>query len=290
MYKGADNFVITMSIKYNNLITLNTRIKTLLDIDQDGVIAALVKLNSNFSKLKNPVLRKLLAGRVTIADACRIAHCDTAVFMNSMKEIGFRIGDDEEERVIQSAQIDFSREPRFVELDARPYLEKDLDPLKDILNLVRKLNKGERLKIINAFEPVPLINLLRDKGYLCHVEAIAGHLFYTWFEKTEASVPELDLAAEVPQSDEQQIFGLALQRIPPEKIKYIDVRFLEMPQPMFRILEGIERLAADEALYVYHKKIPVFLFPELDKRGLSYVINRKSPMEYDLLIYKNERK
>ena len=279
-----------MTIKHNHPITLHTRIKTLLDIDQEAVIAALIKLNNNFSKLKNPILRKLFAGRVSIADACRISHCDPAVFLNSMKALGFSLGEDDKERIVPSGQIDFTRVAKHMELDARTYLKRGTDPLKDILNLVGKLAKGDRLKIICAFEPVPLINLLNEKGYLCHVEAVDEHLFYTWFEKNEEGSAGLDFAAEAAVSDDGQVFELALKRIEPHKIKYVDVRFLEMPQPMLVILEAVGELASGEALYVYHKKVPVFLFAELDKRGLSYVLSDKSATEYDLLIYRNERK
>ncbi|WP_449436878.1 DUF1858 domain-containing protein [Pedobacter steynii] len=61
-------------------INLNTRIKALLDVDREKVIESLVKINSNFSKLRNPVLRNLLARRVTIAEACKMAKCNPNVF------------------------------------------------------------------------------------------------------------------------------------------------------------------------------------------------------------------
>jgi hypothetical protein len=55
------------------LISASTRIIELLNYNKTEVITALVKLNKNFSKLKNPILRNLLARRITIADACMIA-------------------------------------------------------------------------------------------------------------------------------------------------------------------------------------------------------------------------
>ena len=67
----------------------------------------------------------------------------------------------------------------------------------------------------------------------------------------------------------------------------IDVRKLEMPLPMHSILEALETLSVEKALFVYHKRIPVFLLPELEERKLSYRIKEISEGEVRLLIYKN---
>jgi hypothetical protein len=60
-----------------------------------------------------------------------------------------------------------------------------------------------------------------------------------------------------------------------------------MPQPMLRIIANLEELAVDELLYVHHKKLPVFLIPELTKRGLTFLFHHKSDQELELLIYKS---
>jgi len=72
-----------------------------------------------------------------------------------------------------------------------------------------------------------------------------------------------------------------------EKIQTVDVRHLEMPQPMMIILEAIEKLPDDHALFVYHKRIPVFLLPELKERKFDYRIKEEAPNEVRLLIFKD---
>ncbi|MER3465077.1 MAG: hypothetical protein C4329_12355, partial [Chitinophagaceae bacterium] len=52
----------------------------------------------------------------------------------------------------------------------------------------------------------------------------------------------------------------------------VDVRNLEMPQPMMKILSALEKLPPEYALFVYHKRIPVFLLPELKERKMDYRI------------------
>jgi len=277
----------------HNIITPQTRIQQLLDQDQEGVIAALTKLNRNFAKLKNPVLRKLFARRVTISDACRIAGCDVQTFLNTLQQIGFRTSaveatakPDEKPLAQQEPKMDMNLEAKVIEFDARPYLEQDKDPLREIMALVRMLKKGERLKLVNSFEPIPLISLLAEQGFLHHTETVADQLIYTWFEKTgNQAVAALH---EVPEATEQARFQQALQRYAPEKINHIDVRHLEMPQPMQVIMAAVETLDNSRALYVHHKKVPVFLLPELEKRDLDYLIQRRTSSEIDLLIYKNE--
>jgi uncharacterized protein (DUF2249 family) len=58
-----------------------------------------------------------------------------------------------------------------------------------------------------------------------------------------------------------------------------------MPLPMMTILEALDTLAAGTALYVYHKRIPVFLLPELAQRKFDYRIKEISAGEVHLLIF-----
>jgi hypothetical protein len=64
------------------------------------------------------------------------------------------------------------------------------------------------------------------------------------------------------------------------------VRKLEMPGPMMAILEAINTLAPEKALFVYHKRIPVFLLPELREKGFDYRVKEIATNEVHLLIFK----
>lgn len=268
-------------------IDLNTRIKVLLDANMDGVIDSLIKLNSNFSKLRNPILRKLLASRITIAEACKIGGCSEQDFFSNMKALGFVV--DQGIAVSETANenaIDFIRKAKVYELDVRLFLSRNEDPLKEILRLAKKLDIGERMKVINSFEPIPLIHLLAERGFLVFSETVSEKLVITWFEKkrNEPRVPQSieEVTAEVPS----KLFDKVISRFREDRIQYLDVRELEMPQPMLRILSVIENLKTDELLYVYHKKLPVYLLPELRKKGLIYLLNPKQNNEVDIIIYR----
>ena len=59
-----------------------------------------------------------------------------------------------------------------------------------------------------------------------------------------------------------------------------------LPLPMLTILDELEKLPNGNALYVYHKRIPVFLLPELQERKFEYRIKEISDGEVHLLIFK----
>jgi tRNA 2-thiouridine synthesizing protein A len=58
----------------------------------------------------------------------------------------------------------------------------------------------------------------------------------------------------------------ALARVPVR----LDVRGLEPPQPLVRVLERVASLGDDETLEVIHDRRPLLLYPQLDDRGFVH--------------------
>jgi len=56
---------------------------------------------------------------------------------------------------------------------------------------------------------------------------------------------------------------------------------------MLTILDALEKLPSESALFVYHKRIPVFLLPELKDRKFDYRIKEIRDNEVHLLIFKD---
>ncbi len=268
-------------------ISDKTRIFELLNYNKDGVIDALVNLNKNFSKLKNPILRNLLARRVTIADACKIAGCTISDFMERMKQIGFSVDTDQSDEVqLSQPTSEIKKSDSYLELDVRPILAQDQDPLKAILASINKLEENQGLKLINTFEPLPLIHLLADKGFSHFVETVDNNTVITYFNRAPSVEKEIISLPTDEFTVNEGPFDNLLAAIAPAKIKYLDVRQLEMPKPMLSILEQTQHLAIGDALFVYHKKIPVYLLPELEKQGLKYLFKDVSTGNVNMLIYK----
>ena len=114
--------------------------------------------------------------------------------------------------------------------------------------------------------------------------ALPIYLFISYFTKT-AITDSLD---DIKEDEEAEEFDNLLSKFPKERVQTIDVRHLEMPQPMVQILERLSHMPENEALFVHHKKKPIFLFPELESRGFDYALKTIREGEVDMLIYKYE--
>lgn len=52
-----------------------------------------------------------------------------------------------------------------LEFDARPLFASGRPPLPAILSVINRLEPGQALQLITPFEPLPLYDLLRGRGY-----------------------------------------------------------------------------------------------------------------------------
>lgn len=265
-------------------INPNTKISTLLKSHPDA-LDAIVSISPKFNKLRFPLLRKLMAPRTSISMACKIGGCTFNDFVEKLKPLGFEV--DTTAAVINEKEetplLDFMKSltpENTIDLDVRPVLDSGKDPLNLILKEVNKLKANQVLKLANSFEPIPLIQLLGKRGFETYSEIVDENLTYTYFHKTD-NVKETTAKTDTTPTDWEN----TLQRFA-EKIKTIDVRELEMPLPMLTILDELDNLPTENALYVYHKRIPVFLLPELQERKFEYRIKEINDGEVHLLIFK----
>jgi len=268
-------------------INANTKIATLLKQHPDA-LETIVSISPKFTKLRNPILRKVIAARTSIAMASKLVGCSVDDFFNKLQPLGFVI-----DKPAVAMEKDNGNKPvpgfmkniqadKIIGLDVRPVIETGKDPLDIIVQKVKALETGCVLKIINSFEPTPLMHLLGKQGFESYVETISDELVNTYFyKKTDKS-----LIAENKEKNYAAGWDEILARFK-GNLETVDVRELEMPLPMHTILEALETLPADIALFVYHKRIPVFLLPELEERKFSYRIKEISDAEVHLLIYKN---
>ncbi len=269
-------------------ISAKTKISELIK-ENEETIEIISSINKHFKKLKNPFLRKALAPRVTIADAARIGGVPVCVMIDKLREIGFVTDDDcgceavspKDKYRLNKKEITMRKE-NIVEMDVRPILEGGTDPFDTIMARLKTMDESETLKIINTFEPIPLLNLLKKKGYVYQSERPADGVVHTYLEKAEVeNIKEKpsELKSEKPlfEAIEKQYAG---------KMNEVDVRHLEMPMPMVTILEEVEKLGDDRALFVQHKRLPQYLLPELEERGYSWVSKEIDDSNLNLIIFK----
>ena len=126
-----------------------------------------------------------------------------------------------------------------------------------------------------------MILLLKKQGFESYVDVIHDQQIETYFYKTADNNFVINKAENITEGwcDFIQKFT--------NKIQTIDVRELDMPKPMLTILDALDNLPSETALFVYHKRIPVFLLPELKERKFNFRIKEISDNEVHLLIFKD---
>lgn len=267
------------------IINANTKISKILKQNPDA-LEAIISITPKFEKLKNPLLRKLMAARTSIGMASDIAGLSVETFFKKLQPLGFEPDRETEpqsntEKPKLPAYFNSLKPEQIIEFDVRPIINADDDPLSSIVKKVKSIPQNCALKIINSFEPAPLISLLKKQGFDCFVNKVDDETVETYFYKTSdthVSINEPDNNSEGWEEMIKKFEG---------KTEPVDVRHLKMPQPMMTILAAIEKLPEGNALFVYHKRIPVFLLPELRDRKFDYRIKEIAPNEVHLLIFKD---
>jgi len=149
--------------------------------------------------------------------------------------------------------------PAFKELDVRPMLANGGEPFQAIMEAVESLSASQGLTLIAPFRPQPLFSVMARKGFQHEVTQLEGGDFEVKFRPRATEV----LASENVGSDDEW----------PEPSRSFDLSDLDPPQPMVRILSELETMAPGEVLFAVLGREPLFLFPELTKRGHNWAGN-----------------
>lgn len=270
---------------------INSKTKISDLIKENGeAIEAIASINPHFNKLRNPILRKILASRVTIADASLIGNCSIDVLFDRLKTIGFEVESEVEPMVVSSISSTphviamAVKHGRVVELDVRESIGRSIDPFVLITEKLSTIPEDYVLVVINDFEPVPLIRILEKRGCFTAVEVRDG-LVYTYITRYVDG-------ANSNKSKSNNILYCTITELQEaadgygEELRVIDVSEMEMPLPMVAILEELSGLPDSAALYVRHRKVPVHLLPELQERLYFVRIAEIGEGNVKLLIHK----
>ncbi len=270
------------------IITSGTKISKIIKHDKK-VIDVIASINKHFRKLKNPILCKMLASRVTVADAAKIGGVTTEAFLKKLEENGYTVQFDnatsgtQNENNEKKSKNKHMDKTNVVTLDARPIMASGVDPFDDIMKTLKSMRDDQTLLIINTFEPIPILNILKKRGYEYETERPEPGVVHTYLRKTGTIKETVPATASQPAKADD--FATVEKRFE-GKMREIDVRDLEMPMPMVKVLEELEKLEDGEALYVHHKRLPQYLLPELENRHFKLV---QKPIDDDnlkLIIYK----
>lgn len=151
----------------------------------------------------------------------------------------------------------------FVELDVRPILKDGGEPFQKIMETIAILGPGQGLRLIATFKPVPLFSVLGSKGFSHEEKELGGGDWEVLFRPAGAAAEKVaEPGSAVPAPDAASW---------PAPIRHLDNRDLDPPEPMVRMLAATEAMKEGEVLLGLLCREPIFLLPELAKRGHAWV-------------------
>ena len=171
-------------------ITPLTRIADLLDAYPE-LEETLIGLAPVFRKLRNPVLRRTVAKVATVEKAASIADIPVRELVVELRQAaGLNVHADSGDIAAESAAIDDAPPPDWVDparvretIDADTLLDAGTVPLPHIIEQARALQGHELLLVTSAFRPAPLIAVLEDAGFRCHIHAVDAGRFETYISR-----------------------------------------------------------------------------------------------------------
>ena len=134
--------------------------------------------------------------------------------------------------------------PRLVSIDGRAMLARGVDPLAAVLDGLAQAGPGSVLRLDAPFHPAPLVRLLEGRGLRVRVTAWA--------------------------KDHHALLGL----VPPAEDP-VDLRGLEAPEPLERVLQETARLRAGESFLAHTPRFPRLLLGRLAEEGVSVNVHQE---------------
>ncbi len=208
-----------------------TKVKEALDT-YPQLKEVLMHMSPKFNKLNNPLFFKTVARWATFNDVAKMGKMAVCQILHTLnKEIGSEAEllnqfpnciDEiklEREHDSDSTPAQFSTIISFDTRTRQDYF------LPDMVNQIKKLKKGEALKNIAEFDPIPLKKMIESMGYSFFTKEINADLYETYIfsegeqPETRKTVSETGKIPVVIQSATPVTYPIILRLIESEKIK-----------------------------------------------------------------------
>ncbi len=172
--------------------------------------------------------------------------------------------------------VEFIANSPKLKLDVRETLAGGVDPFHLIMDHISILKEGEVFHLVNSFEPMPLYTVLAKRGF-DHYTEVLDSVFHIYFFRSvdtgNASVND----NKTPSAHTER----------PDVIE-MDVRDLEPPEPMIKILGKVRELDEKTILLVHHHREPMMLYEKLDEIGFQAVTTKINDNYYKVVISKKD--
>jgi uncharacterized protein (DUF2249 family) len=266
------------------MISADMTVARLLD-EHPELVEVLAGYNPHFRQLRNRLLRRVMAPRVTVAQAAGMAGVPADELLSVLRRAVGEAPSPERREPVPSPFPGEGRgeggrpralaeipDARQVHVDVRDDIRRGEEPFARIMAAVKALDRDQVLVLRAPFEPIPLYDVLGKRGLAHWTEPRGADDWSVWFYRTAAPSP--DAVREAPRTTSGR--------------HVLDVRGLEPPQPMLRVLEEVERLGPGGELEVRHDRRPLFLYPQLEDRGFRHETDEPAPGLVRILIRRSE--
>lgn len=170
------------------IITPHTKVGELLD-EFPELEETLIALATPFSKLRNPILRRTVAKITTLSQAARVGGLPVGELVRKLRAAAGQPEYRDESAL--SGDEPAAPEPVWLDrsrvvatLDARPIIEQGDQPMGRVMQELSRLEPGDVYELITPFEPAPLIDLARGKGFVAWGESRGRDEYRTCFRKS----------------------------------------------------------------------------------------------------------
>ncbi|MGP3777536.1 DUF1858 domain-containing protein [Halanaerobium saccharolyticum] len=182
------------------LIKAETKLDAILN-EYPELKETLKEMSPKFSKLDNKMVYNTVGKFARVKDIAKMGGFSTCEVLHTLNKV---IGMEEElaasfpecidaEILVETEKNEqpewLSDRAEFKEINV---IGSEEDPLADIMKKAQSLKAGEGFKLVQIFEPIPLINMLNSLGFEHYTEQINDFKFEIYFYKKETESSEAE--------------------------------------------------------------------------------------------------
>lgn len=252
------------------------------------LLDVLIDLSPAFTKLRNPIIRRVQSRLVTVSQAAEIAGIEPAVLTRTLNQAAGITAPDPESASSPTTpgphasllRPDWAETaPVATEIDVRPLMARGEEPFRAIMQAARIVPTGSVLLLRVGFEPLPLYDELAKQGFT-HSARHAGDDWEISFYRSR------DMRSAPPAHPKPDATPTIDWEAPTGAEVTIDVSELVPPEPMVKILQTLETLPPDGRLLVHHVRRPIHLYDRLNEMGYAHDTREPEPGHVEVLIQK----
>ena len=168
------------------IITPETKIGDLLET-YPGLEEVLTSLSPTYSKLRNPLLRKTIGSVATLKQIAEMGGVPISDLINTLRK---ESGDTSEFSESHPSTVKDSEKPSWVQedavvvsYDARDDLALGMHPAQRVVRELTAMDPEKLYKLTTPFLPVPLIDMIKSKGFIAWSTQQAQGEIHTYFGK-----------------------------------------------------------------------------------------------------------